>query len=152
MKANLLEGTDIDERQLMDPAGEVTLFTFVTLSEKLTHLVGETWPLDAISAWGTAAQGALDVAVRSAATVGDGVEILRRFGHVRGPFLQISIKRSSRATALILGSNVAMPAATLKAMSETAVLSARSMIETVAGDAMNTLTYHFPWPRPAYAA
>src|SRR5262245_59327408 len=150
-KALLLEGIDIDERDIMRPDGEVTLYTFITLSDALTRLVGETWPLEAMTAWSTPAQGALDVAVRSSATVGDAVEILRRFGHVSGPFLQISLKRTARTTALVLDSNVAMPAATLKAMSETAALSARSMIETVAADAMDQIEYQFPWPKPAYA-
>ena len=150
-KALLLEGIDIDERDIMRPDGEVTLYTFITLSDALTRLVGETWPLDAIQAWSTPAQGALDVAVRSSATVGEAVGILQRFGHVRGPYLQISIKKTARTTALVLGSSVAMPAATLKAMSETAALSARSMIETVAADAMDQLEYHFPWPKTAYA-
>ena len=151
LKARLLEGLDIDERQIMRPDGEVTLYTFITLSDALTRIVGETWPLAAMTAWSTPAQGALDVAVRSAATVGDAVEILHRFGHVRGPYLQISLKRTARTTALILGTNVALPPATLKAMSETAALSARSMIETVAADAMDQLEYHFPWPKTAYA-
>ena len=151
LRAQLLEGTDVDERRLLDPGGEVTLFTFVTLSENLTRIVGETWPLDAMSAWATAAQGALDVAARSAATIGEGIEILRRFGHVRGPFLQLGINRSRYKTALTLGSNVAMNAATMRAMSETAVLSSRSMIETLVGESMADIEYHFPWPRPAYA-
>ena len=44
-----------------------------------------------------------------------------------------------------------MDAGTLKAMSETAIISARSMIETVAGESMDQLEYQFPWRKPAYA-
>jgi AraC-like DNA-binding protein len=151
IKAQLLSGTDIDERRLMDPGGEVTLFSLISFSENLTRVVGETWPLDSVHAWATAAQGALDMAVRTAATIADAMEILKRYGHVRGPYLQIGLKRSARTTALTLSTNVAMNAATMRAMSETAVFSARSMLETLLGDAMDEIEYHFAWPKPGHA-
>jgi AraC-like DNA-binding protein len=151
LRAQLLEGTDVDERQLKDPGAEVTLFTFVTFSDNLTRVVGEDWPLQALSVWGTASQGALDVAVRSAATIGDGIEILKRFGHVRGPYLVLGLKRNRRQTMLTLGTNVSMSAATTRATTETAAMSARSMLETVLGPAMSELAYHFPWRKPAHA-
>ena len=62
-RAKLLEGTDIDDKRLQDPGAEVTLFSFVTFSENLTRVIGEEWPLDALSVWGAPSQGALDVAV-----------------------------------------------------------------------------------------
>jgi len=151
LEARLLEGVDFDVVQVQKPAAEVTLFSYETFSENLTRVVGEEWPLDALSVWGTASQGALDVAVRSAATIGEGVEILKRFGHVRGPFLQLGVKRTARATSLTLASNVAMNAPTIRVMSETAILSARAMLATVMDEAMSELEYQFPWKRPAYA-
>ena len=151
LRANLLAGTDIDGKRLQDPGAELSLFSFVTFSENLTRIIGEEWPLDALSVWGAASQGALDVAVRSAATIGDGVEILKRFGHVRGPYLVIGLKRTKRTTALTLASNVAMNAPTTRATAETAVLSAKAMLETVLADAMADLEFHFPWSRPKYA-
>jgi AraC-like DNA-binding protein len=151
LRARLIEGTDIDETRLGKPGAEVTLYTYETFSENLTRIVGETWPLDALDAWGTATQGALDVAVRSAATIGEGVEILRRFGHVRGPYLQLGISRTARATTLSLSSQVSTSEATRRAMTETAALSAMSMLALEIGDAISTVEFHFPWAPPSYA-
>jgi AraC-like DNA-binding protein len=151
LRKRLLEGTDIDEARLGRPGAEVTLYSYETFSENLTRFVGEAWPLDALDTWGAASQGALDVAVRSAATIGDGVEILRRFGHVRGPYLQIGLAKTARATSLILTSNVISGLATQRAMIETAALSAAAMLTTEIGAAIATVEFHFPWPAPRYA-
>jgi AraC-like DNA-binding protein len=151
LRTRLLEGTDVDLSRLQQPGAELTLYSFETFSDNLTRIVGETWPLDAMTAWGTAAQGALDVAVRSAPTIGEGVELLKRFGHVRGPYLQIGIARGKRETALTLTSHVGASAATVRAMTETAMLSATSMLATLLGDRVATLEFRFPWRAPRYA-
>src|SRR5262249_50293796 len=114
LRAQILAGVDVDETRAADPGAEVTLYSLVTTSENLTRVVGEDWPLQGLSIWGTASQGALDVAVRSAATIGESVEILKRFGHVRGPYLQLGLKRTARETILSLGSNVETTPATFR--------------------------------------
>ncbi len=151
LRAKLLAGTDVDEERLKDPNAEVTLFTFVTFSDNLCRVVGEAWPLDALAAWSTAMQGALEVAVRSAATVGEGVDILTRYGHVRGPYLALRSKRDRSKTRMTLGCAVAMSEAAQRATSETAVLSAKAMLEQVLEGATTELEFHFPWPTPKYA-
>lgn len=151
LRQQLLAGTDVDERRLSDPAAEVTLFTFVTFSENLCRVVGETWPLDAMAAWSTAMQGALEVAVRSSSTVGEGIDILARFGHVRGPFLVTRCKRDRSKTRLALTIGVAMSEATQRATIETAALSAKAMLEQVLEGAASELEFHFPWKQPKYA-
>jgi AraC-like DNA-binding protein len=151
LRAKLLDGTDIDDVQLNNPAAEVTLFTFVTFSENLCRVVGETWPLDALPAWSTAMQGALEVAVRSAPTIGEGIDILARYGHVRGPHLVLQSKRDKAKTRVTLGCGVAMSEAARRATIETAVLSARAMLDQILEDAMSQAEYHFPWKPPKYA-
>lgn len=152
LRAKLLAGTDVDEERLKDTGADVTLFTFVTFSDNLCRIIGEGWPLDALSAWGTASQGALEVAVRSAATVRESVDILMHFGHVRGPYLSVRTKRTTSKTHLIMVNTVAMSEAARRAMSETALLSATSMLGAVLEGASSELEFHFPWPEPKYAA
>ncbi len=151
LRQKLLAGTDVDESRLNDPAAEVTLFTFVAFSDNLCRVVGETWPIDALPAWSTAMQGALEVAVRSAATVGEGVEILARYGHVRGPFLVIRSKRDRTKTRVTLACGVAMSEAAQRATVETAVLGAKAMLDQVLEGDASELEFHFPWKTPKYA-
>ncbi len=151
-RTKLLAGTDIDQRRLADPAAEVTLFSFVSFSENLTRIVGPEWPLDALPAWSTAMQGALEVAVRSAPTVREGLETMARYGHVRGPYLGISIARERTKTKLSLTATVPIDGPTRRAMLETAALSAAAMTAQILEGGTGDLEFHFPWKAPAHAA
>lgn len=150
MRAKLLAGTDIDEKRLADPAADVTLFSFVTFSENLTRIVGEEWPMDAFSTWASAMQGALEVAVRSSATVGEGVATTARYGHVRAPFLDIAARREKAKTRLSLIATVALSEPTRRAMCETAAFGACAMLVQLLEDAANEIEVHFPWGQPSY--
>ena len=152
LRTALLEGTDFDDKTLADPGAEVTLYSFVTFSENLTRVIGEEWPIDTLPAWSTAMQGALEVAVRSAPTAGEGFETMTRYGHVRGPYLALAFKRGKAASRMTLASTIAMSDATRRAMIETAILSAAAMILQVLEDAAGALEFHVSWPPPRYAA
>jgi AraC-like DNA-binding protein len=151
LRAGLLAGTDIDEERLKDAGAEVTLFTFLTLSENLCREVGEAWPLDALPAWSTAMQGALEVAVRSAATVGEALEMLTRFGHVRAPYLALRLKRERTKTRLALTPVVPVGETAWRALSETAVLAVGAMLDVVLEQATEGLEASFPWNPPRHA-
>jgi len=151
LRAALLEGTDIDEERLKDPAAEVTLFSYCIISDNLCRVIGEAWPLDAMAAWSTATQGALEVAVRSAPTVGDGVDILVSYGHVRGLNLGIRRRNDKSTTKIILTNTAAMTEAAQRALFETAVLSAKSMLAEVLEENTADLEYHFSWAPPKHA-
>jgi hypothetical protein len=151
LRAALLEGVDVDEEALHRPGAEVTLYSFFVLSTNLLRHVGEDWPLKALSVWGTATQGALDVAVRSAATVGEGLEILARYGHVRGPYLDLRLVHDKKHTTLTLSSLSPIGEAVIRAMNTTAVLSAKSMLEPVLEEAKDRVVYRFPGHAPPYA-
>lgn len=150
LRAELVAGTDIDEERLTQPGAEVTLFTFVTFSENLTRVVGETWPLDAMAAWSTAMQGALEVAVRSAPTVGDSVDVVRRFGHVRAPFLGVTAKRDRTHLSLGMTNVVDIEPAAWRALSVTSMLGITAMLGTILEARISDLDIRFPWPQPAY--
>jgi AraC-like DNA-binding protein len=151
LHAQLLQGTDIDDKRLQDPGAEVTLFTFVTLSENLCRVVGEDWPLKALPAWNTAMQGALEVAMRSAPTVGESLEILARFGHVRGPFLGLRLKREKAQTRLIVATAVAMSETAWRSLAMTVALGVAGVLDVVLEGATDELEFGFAWPPPDYA-
>lgn len=152
LRSALVRGTDIDEGRLQQAGAEVTLFTFVTLSENLTRVVGENWPLDAMAAWSNAMQGALEVAVRSAPTVGDSMEVVRRFGHVRAPFLDIGLKHDRQSARLVFRSTVEIEEATWRSLSLTVMLGITGMLSPLLEERIEELEVRFPWPQPTYVS
>lgn len=150
LRQSLIAGTDIDEARLGQPGAEATLFTFVTLSENLTRQVGEAWPLDSLAAWATAMQGALEAGVRSAPTVGDSLDLVARFGHVRAPFLSIVSKRDRTRVRLVCQSTVDIEAATWRSLCLTVMLGVTAMLTPMIEDGASELEVRFPWPPPNY--
>ena len=151
LRAELLKGTDIDEVRLADPAAEVTLFTFISFNDNLCRLVGEAWPLDAMGAFNTSMQGALEVAVRSASTIGEGLDIIARFGQVRGPFLALKLKREAKMMRLIMRPGVAISESGWRALSASAVLGAGAMMGALMEGDVEGLEFCFAWQEPRYA-
>lgn len=150
LRQSLVAGTDIDEAALARPGAEVTLFTFVTLSENLTKHVGEAWPLDALAAWATAMQGSLEAAVRSAPTVGDSVDVIVRYAHVRAPYLSIHSKRERDQLRIICTSTVDIEPAAWRALSLTAMLGLTAMLSPMLEERAGEIGVRFPWPQPSH--
>jgi AraC-like DNA-binding protein len=152
IRRRLLEGTDLDLERLARPGAEVTLFSYLSFSENLCDVVGEDWPLQCLAVWATPTQGALEVAARSAPTVGEGLGILARYGHVRGPFLAVRLKRDAKTTTLSLASTAPMPERVMRSMLETSYLSAKAMLQAMLEGATGDLVYKIAWPPPKHAA
>lgn len=151
LRRRLLEGTDIDADRIARPGAEVTLFSYLSFSENLLNVVGEDWPLQCRAVWGTPTQGALEVAARSAPTIGEGIAILARFGHVRGPHIALRLKRDKKMTALAITPAAPIPDHVMRPMIETAYLSGKSMINAVLEDGIDTIVYRFTGPPPKHA-
>lgn len=150
LRQSLVAGTDIDESALAQPGAEVTLFTFVTLSENLTRYVGEAWPLDALAAWANAMQGSLEAAVRSAPTVGESVDVIARYAHVRAPFLSIDARRQRNQLRIICASTVDIEPAAWRALSLTVMLGVTGMLSPILEERAGEIEVRFPWPQPSY--
>lgn len=151
MRCRLLAGTDIDAERLTQPGAEVTLFSYLSFSQNLSDVIGEDWPLQCLGVWGTPTQGALEVAARSAPTIGDAVAVLARFGHVRGPNLALRFKRGKTATTLTLADVSPSPERVVRAMLETAYLSGKAMIIVLLDEGHDRIVYRFPWGPPKHA-
>lgn len=152
VRAQLLAGSDIDELQLNKPGAEVTLFAVVKLSENLTRMVGEAWPLDALPAWGTAMQGALEVAVRSAPTIGASMDVLARFGHVRAPFLSIVPRNEREHIRLICDPVVEIEPGAWRSLGLSVMLGVTAMLGPILEEQAGNAEVWFAWPAPTHAA
>lgn len=150
-RTGLLRGFDIDAAQLENANAEVTLFTYVTIAENLCDVIGEFWPLEALETFENVMQGALEVAVRSAPTVGEGMEILCRYGHTRGPHLILKSAHSRSRLAIVMEPAVAMSEPAWRSLVVASMLSARAILRTLLQEAANTLEFEFAMPRPDYA-
>lgn len=152
IRASLLQGTDIDEERLQRPDAEVTLFTFVTLSANLSRVVGEQWPLDAVAAWSSAMQGAIEVASRSAATIEESLQVFERFGRVRAPFLSIKLRTNRARRVLVLLPIVDIEPSAWRSLSVATSLGMGGMLSTILEDEFRRVEAGFPFPQPKYAS
>jgi AraC-like DNA-binding protein len=151
LRRRLLADTDVDAERLARPGAEVTLFSYLTFSANLVDVIGEDWPLQCPTIWGTQTQGALEVAARSAPTIGEGIAILARFGHVRGPHMTLRLKRDKKTTALAIAPDAPIPERVMRPMIETAYLSGKSMMNAVLDGDDAGITYRFVGPPPRHA-
>lgn len=151
-RRQLLAGTDVDEERLKDTGADVTLFTFISFSENLSRVVGPMWPLEAMPAWSAAMQGALEVAVRSSATVGDALEVLTRFGSVRAPYVAPQLVRSKTTMRFVIKPALAISDVAWRAMSETVAYGVAAMIVGVFEGRTEGVEFQFAWPAPKHAA
>jgi len=95
-------------------------------------------------------QGALEVAVRSAPTVGDGMDVVRRFGHVRAPFLGIELQRDRKSLNLLCRNTVEIEPATWRSLSLTVMLGVTGMLAPLMEGRASEMEVRFPWPQPSY--
>lgn len=151
MRRRLLAGTDIDEARIEKPGAEVTMFSYLTFSENLTDVIGDDWPLQCLAVWAAPTQGALEVAARSAPTIGDAIAVLARFGHVRGPHLTLRLRREKKVTRLTIAPAISMPARVGNPMVETAYYSGKAMIVTLLDDGLDEIVYRFTGTPPKHA-
>lgn len=149
-RAGILAGTDFDEVRLRE-AGEVTLFTSVVAVQNVCRLIGEDWPLHAMEAWDSAMQGALEVAARSAPTVRDSVEVMTRFGQVRGPQFQLRLVKEQSRVAIAIAPSMTMPEMAWHSFVVTAMLSVGAMLRSILQGDTAGVVFECSWPKPSYA-
>lgn len=151
-RATLLAGTGITEQALADPSAEMPVARLVALAANITRRHGELWALDAHTVWSHPLQGALDVASRTAATVGDALESGARYGPVRAPFVRARLHRSARAIRLEIMPAFSGEAATWRAIALAVSLNLNAVYSAMLEDAVAQTTLAFPWPAPAAIA
>src|SRR5258706_3557974 len=103
----ILAGTGVSERDLRDSSAEISLFQQVRQVENVNALEGSGWAFSQPELWNPTAHGALGVAILSAPTLGDGLDVLSRYAHVRAPFFELHIR--AQRTALHLRYELTVP-------------------------------------------
>src|SRR5437764_262994 len=76
-RRTILAGTGVSESDLRDSSAEISLFQQVRQVENVNAACGAGWAFSQPELWNPTAHGALGVAMLSAPTLGDGLEILK---------------------------------------------------------------------------
>lgn len=150
-RAALLEGTGVSERELLDPAADISLFQQVRQVENASRLFGPGWALSQPELWNPPAHGAIASAVLASATFGEGLAALSRYAHVRAPFFRMHRKIRGNKVRLEYELTVPLGEAQWLPMIEIALVSVRSMLASALGRAPADAAFEFACAKPAHA-
>jgi len=150
--AALLEGTGVSERDLANPAAEISLFQQVRQIENVTALHGPGWAFKQPELWNPSAHGAIATAMVAAPSIGDAIDVLRRYAHVRAPFFHIALKPRRDVVRLEYELTVALDEGQWRPMMEIAFVAVRSLVQASLGRAPREMTFCFAAPKPDYDA
>ncbi|HSM96128.1 MAG TPA: AraC family transcriptional regulator ligand-binding domain-containing protein, partial [Rhizomicrobium sp.] len=133
--AALLEGTGVSERDLSNPSAEITLFQQVRQVENVTALHGPGWAFSQPELWSASAHGVVATAMVSAPTIGDAIDVLRRYAHVRAPFFHIAFKSGRDRITLEYALTVPLTEPQWRPMMEIAFVAVRALVQASLGRA-----------------
>ena len=148
----LLENTGVSERDLLNPAAEISLFQQVQQVENVNALCGEGWALSQPELWNPTAHGALGVAVLSAPTLGEGLIVLQRYSHVRAPFFHMHMQSHRKNVQLSYELTAELDEPQWRPMIEIAFIAVHAMCAAVLGRAPHEAQFHFACHKPAHAS
>ncbi len=147
----LLENTGVNEKQLRDPAAEITLFQQVRQVENVTREHGEGWALTTPELWHHSSHGALGTAALTSPTLAVGLKVLERYARVRGPYYRIVRRAAKQSLTLRLELTAALEQAQWLPMMEVAFIGIRSLMEAMIGRRPREATFSFACKEPAHA-
>ena len=150
-RAALLEGTGVDDEDLGSPSADISVFQQVRQIENASALCGPGWAISRPKLWDVPAHGALGVAIVSAPTLADSLNILRRYGHVRTPWFKIGVQPQGRTTLIEVKITVPLEVEQWRPMMEIAFLAIKAMLDTALGRVSDEMVFHFACPRVDYA-
>jgi AraC-like DNA-binding protein len=150
-RAQLLAGTGLDEAALNRPGAETPMSSLLALAANITRTRGECWALEASNLWTAAMQGALDVALLSAATLDDALRVAARHGRVRAPYLTVRLQSTRSARRLIIDPAVTIDESLWRAIAYAVALSVLGSFAQILEGDTSAMTVDFPWAAPAYA-
>jgi AraC-like DNA-binding protein len=150
-RAELLRGTHVTDRQLADPAAEITLGQQLTLQDNAARLCPPGWALDVGRRFDLGAQGPLGFAMVSAATLEQAFDVMARYGHVRAPWFRLGVERDARRWGVVIARQFPLdPRASIELL-ETLLLSAQALVESVLGRSMREARITVDYAAPAWA-
>src|SRR5215469_14477011 len=90
-RLELLDGLDLTTDDLDDPKLQMSFAQQERLFDNLSKTFGDGWILDAPEDWAPASQGALGMAILSAATLGEAVFVLAAYATVQSNNQRLTI-------------------------------------------------------------
>ncbi len=150
-RAALLHGTGVSEAELASAAAEISVFQQVRQIENASCPLVPGWAVSRPQLWDLPAHGALGVAIVSAPTLGRGLEVLQRYGHVRSPWFRVVEREGKDKIRVELKLTVALDVEQWRPMMEIAFLAVKAMIGTALGRVPREIAFHFACPAPAHA-
>lgn len=151
--ARILEGTGIDPADAMTagPDDAIDLGQLLRQIRNLAKIATPTWGLEIGQALDAAAHGTLGVAATSAPTLGDALDILERFAHVRAPFFRLDSKAAGTAYELRIEPQLPLEPAIWLPLVETLFLSLQALVESALGRPMSDCQFRADYPAPDHA-
>lgn len=109
------------------------------------------WGLRLGSRFEAATHGPLGFAALSAPTIGDGLAVIERFGHVRSPYFRFTSRGDGGRFILEVDERVPLADDERIPLFETLMSSLQTLIQPMLGRPMREAGFHFSWPTPDYA-
>ena len=150
-RAALLEGTGVSDKDLLDPAADISLFQQVRQVENASRLFGPGWALSQPELWNPPAHGATASAVLASAALGEGLAALSRYAHTRAPFFRMHMKMRADRVRLEYELTAPLSESQWLPMMEIALVSARSMVAAALGRQPIEAAFEFACAEPPHA-
>ncbi len=147
----VLRGLDLGTGELENPGLELTFAQQTRLSDNLNDAFGEEWILDVPEVWGPASQGALGMAVLSAATLGEAVRVMADYTTVHTHNYHIAISRGAEQIAVRHSLPPEYPRRQVWTVTASVFLAISRMLQMLIGQARSQVSYEFKRSRPDYA-
>ncbi|MDE2403248.1 MAG: AraC family transcriptional regulator ligand-binding domain-containing protein [Sphingomonadales bacterium] len=124
--------------------------TLETVSNNLTRLFGPAWFLNMPVLWSLRVQSEFGSAVRFAATLREGFEVVAAFTHVRWPLGKVDMVEEGDVAWLRFHVVGSMSPTNARMVAALAALNLQTTIEAMRGTDIARLTYEFEGPPPDY--
>jgi AraC-like DNA-binding protein len=151
-RAELLEGLDLTADDLDDPKLQMSFAQQERLFDNLSESFGDGWILDAPEVWAPASQGALGMAILSAATLGEAVFVMAAYATVQSNNHRLTIVRDVDWVTLRHGFASELPGQDSWVAIAGVFLALSTMFQFLLGGARSAIRYEFTRSPPDYAA
>ncbi|HWA61379.1 MAG TPA: AraC family transcriptional regulator ligand-binding domain-containing protein [Caulobacteraceae bacterium] len=151
LRAELLAGTGVNDRDLDDHSHTVTLGQQRILNANLDRVIGEHWVVSAPDLWAPSTLGALGVAYQTAPDLKTVLEVLVTRGRISGPSWTYRLRSDAEFTTLVFQADPAMTARNRQLCLEMGFIAFRHTIGLQLGRTPTALRFRFAAPIPAYA-
>ena len=151
LRDELLAGTGVSPAQLSEPGAEVTLGQVAQLSRNVSRLRPGGWALSIGASFHAAAHGPMGFAAVSAPTLGDALELVARFVHVRIPSHRGETELRGSEYRIALIEQTALLEEERIPLVETILLSIQALVESVLARPFSDGRFELGYPAPAWA-